>query len=227
MQRQLEENSMMLDLRVAERTDRLERAHFDMLERLARTAECHDDDTSEHAQRVGRTAAMIATEMRLDERAVDLIRRAAPLHDIGKIAIPDAILHKPGPLTQEEYGLVKTHVTIGARLLGGGSTPALRIAAQIAMCHHERWDGRGYPFGMSGGDIPRTARIVALADVFDVLTHERPYKDAWPVAEALAEIERERGAHFDPDVVDAFKRLDHPALRFPTGESMIASLAHS
>jgi putative two-component system response regulator len=227
MQRQLEENSVMLDLRVAERTERLERAHLDMLERLALTAECRDDDTSEHAQRVGRSAALIATEMRLDQRTVDLIRVAAPLHDIGKVAIPDEILHKPGPLTMEEYELMKTHVTVGGRLLGGGKTPALRLASQIALCHHERWDGGGYPFNMAGEDIPLVARIVALADVFDVLTHERPYKGAWPVDKAIAEVERECGAHFDPSVVAAFMRLDHPALRFPTGASTIASLAHS
>jgi putative two-component system response regulator len=101
------------------------------------------------------------------------------------------------------------------------------MASQIALCHHERWDGRGYPFGMSGADIPVVARVVALADVFDVLTHVRPYKEAWPVEKALDEVRRERGAHFDPDVVDAFMRLDHPALRFPTGASTIASLAHS
>ena len=227
MQRQLEENSAMLDLRVAERTERLERAHLDMLERLALTAECRDDDTSEHAQRVGRSAALIAAELRLDERTCELIRVAAPLHDIGKVAIPDAILHKPGPLTQDEYELMKTHVTVGGRLLGGGKTPALRMAGQIALCHHERWDGTGYPFGMSGEDIPLVARVVALADVFDVLTHERPYKEAWPVDKSLDEVRRERGKHFDPDVVDAFMRLDHPVLRFPTGSSTIASLAHS
>jgi putative two-component system response regulator len=122
---------------------------------------------------------------------------------------------------------MKTHVTVGGRLLGGGKTPALRMAGQIALCHHERWDGTGYPFGMSGEDIPLVARVVALADVFDVLTHERPYKEAWPVDKSLDEVRRERGKHFDPDVVDAFMRLDHPVLRFPTGSSTIASLAHS
>ena len=228
MQRQLEENSTMLDLRVADRTAQLQRSHLSMLERLARTAETRDDETSEHAQRVGRSAALIATEMRLGDQCVELIRLAAPLHDIGKLAIPDEILHKPGPLTDEEYAVVKTHVTIGGRLLGGDTTSAaLRLASQIALCHHERWDGGGYPFGLEGDAIPLPARIVALADVFDVLTHDRPYKTAWSVPDAVREIRELRGTHFDPAVVDAFMRLDSPGTRFPTGESMISSLAHS
>ena len=137
-----------------------------------------------------------------------LIRRAAPLHDIGKIGIPDAILLKPGRLTEDEFDHMKRHTTIAAEMLAGGASAQIAIAEQIAGTHHERWDGTGYPAGLAGDAIPIAGRIVAVADVFDALTHERPYKHAWPIDEALAELCRQRGRQFDPEVIDAFLTLE-------------------
>jgi putative two-component system response regulator len=142
---------------------------------------------------------------------VALIRRGAELHDVGKIGVPDAILLKMGRLTAEEFEVVKTHTTIGARILSGGKFPLLRLSEEIAFTHHERWDGSGYA-GIRGADIALAGRIVAVADVFDALTQQRPYKPAWPVADAIGEIDRQRARQFDPDVVDAFLRvIERPA----------------
>jgi putative two-component system response regulator len=152
---------------------------------------------------------------------VSLIRRAAPLHDVGKIGIPDAILLKLGKLTPEEFELVKTHTTIGARILSGSHFAVLRLAEEIAFNHHERWDGHGYA-GITGAAIPLAGRIVAVADVFDALTQKRPYKAAWPVGEAMAEIDRQRGRQFDPTLVDAFLRVverRHVQSSVPGGEA--------
>ncbi len=128
----------------------------------------------------------------------------APLHDIGKIGIPDAILLKPGKLTAEEFDVMKTHTTIGAEILRDGSNTIVKMAETVALTHHEKWDGSGYPLGLKGELIPLCSRIVAIADVFDALTHERPYKEAWPVEKAVDEIRRLSGTHFDPMVVSAF-----------------------
>jgi putative two-component system response regulator len=136
-----------------------------------------------------------------------LLRRAAPLHDVGKIGIPDAILLKPGKLTPEEFELMKTHTTIGAEILSGGRSPLVRLAQNIALTHQERWDGSGYPRGLAGEAIPLEGRIVALVDVLDALTHERPYKLAWPLDEAVAEIARQSGRQFDPRLVAVFLQL--------------------
>ena len=135
-----------------------------------------------------------------------MIRRAAPLHDVGKIGIPDSILLKLGPLTAAEFELVKTHTTIGAKILSGSRFALLRLAEEIAFSHHERWDGTGYA-GLAGHQVPLAGRIVAVADVFDALTQKRPYKAAWPLEDAVAEIDRQRGRQFDPDVVEAFLRI--------------------
>jgi putative two-component system response regulator len=201
-----------LEHEVAARTADLERARLEVVDRLALAAEYRDDDTQEHAWRIGRSSSMIAAELGLPTAEVQLIARAAPLHDIGKVGIADAILLKPGPLTAEEFERVKQHTTIGAGILAGGSSALLRVAEAIALCHHERWDGTGYPNGIAGERIPLPARVTSVADVFDALTHERPYKLAWPVNEAVAEITRCAGGQFDPAVVEAFLRLDHAAL---------------
>ena len=150
-------------------------------------------------------SALIARQLGIPDADVALIRRAAPLHDVGKIGIPDAILLKMGKLTPDEFNLVKTHTQIGARILSGGKFPLLRLAEEIAFSHHERWDGSGY--GAARVTIPLAGRIVAIADVFDALTQQRPYKAAWPIADAIAEIERQRGRQFDPAVVNAFLRV--------------------
>ncbi len=201
---------------------RVDEAQFETLARLAAAAEYRDDDTGEHTRRVGELAGRLAEALGHPAELVRLIRLAAPLHDIGKIGIPDAILLKPGRLTEEEFEHMKRHTTIAAQMLSGGASAQIAIAEQIAGTHHERWDGSGYPAGLAGDAIPIAGRIVAVADVFDALTHSRPYKRAWPMDEALAELRRQRGRQFDPEVIDAFlalaDELDHPAeLTAPTG----------
>jgi putative two-component system response regulator len=184
-----------------------EAIRVDTLERLARAAEYRDDNSPEHMQRVGAHAARIARQLGQDDRSVTLIRQGAPLHDLGKIAVPDTILLKPGRLEPEEYEVVKTHAVLGARVLADSGSEVLAVAEQIARSHHERWDGDGYPDGLAGERIPLVGRIVFVADVFDVLLHERPYKEAWTVEEAAREIRAGAGTQFDPDVVAAFDAL--------------------
>jgi putative two-component system response regulator len=188
------------------RGEALERERFEALLKLAPAAE-RGEGASEHAERVALTAFGLAQQLGLSRTEAGLIYQAAPLHDVGKIAIPGALLLKPGKLSPIEFEQVKTHTTAGAGLLTFSGLPLLRIARQIALTHHERWDGTGYPSGLRGQEIPLSGRIVALADVFDALTHERPYKRAWPVEQALAELCRLRGTQFDPDVLDAFLDL--------------------
>lgn len=199
----LEENRH-LEERVRERTHELKQAQLEVLERLARAAEYRDDETGEHVRRVAANAARLAEALGLPQEQVEVIHSAAPLHDLGKIGIPDAILRKPGRLTPEEFAIIKTHTTIGAELLSGGRSELSRVAERIAKSHHERWDGTGYPEGLKAEEIPLEGRIVAVVDVFDALTSERPYKRAWPLEEALAEIRAQAGRQFDPRVVQAF-----------------------
>jgi putative two-component system response regulator len=208
-----------LEDKVSERTADLERARIELLERLALAAEYRDDDTQEHAQRVGRTVALLARAMGMAESEIEVLRRAAPLHDIGKIGIPDSILLKRGTLTPEEFALMQTHARIGAEILSGSEFAILSYAEQIARAHHERWVGDGYPQGLAGADIPLPARLVAVADVFDALAHERPYKDPWPLERAVAEIAALGGVQFDPEVARAFAGLDHSALLAPIAHS--------
>jgi putative two-component system response regulator len=191
-----------LEHRVAERTRELEEAQVEILQRLAAAAEFRDDDTGEHTHRVGHLAALLATGIGLPAAEVDLIRRAAPLHDVGKIGIPDSILLKPGRLTREERRIMQTHVTIGAAMLTGGHSALVQMAERIARSHHERWDGKGYPDGHVGNQIPIEARVVAVVDFLDALTHRRPYRPAWSLEKAVVKIIAERGGHFDPVVVD-------------------------
>ncbi|MFI4985509.1 MAG: HD domain-containing phosphohydrolase [Solirubrobacterales bacterium] len=205
-ERQLADNAKLLETMVAERTRELDDARAELLQRLAIAAEYRDDETSQHTQRVGVTAAEIATGLGLTAAQIKLLREAAPLHDVGKLAIPDRILLKRGRLTAREYEVMETHAALGARLLSGSSSPVLRMAAVIAQSHHERWDGTGYPKGLKGQAIPLVGRVVAVADVFDALTHDRPYKSAWSVELAVAEIQSAAGRQFDPGVVAAFLR---------------------
>jgi putative two-component system response regulator len=203
---QVQSQNQLLEAKVRERTRELEAAQIEIIERLARAAEYRDDNTGQHTERVGQMAALLARQLGLPDAQVSLIRRAAPLHDVGKIGIKDAILLKLGKLTPEEFEEVKTHTTIGARILSGSRFGVLRLAEEIAFSHHERWDGDGYA-GIPRDQIPLGGRIVAVADVFDALTQKRPYKAAWPVGDAVAEIERQRGQQFDPEIVDAFLRI--------------------
>ena len=203
---QIQTQNQMLEAKVRERTRELEAAQIEIIERLARAAEFRDDNTGQHTERVGQMSALLAKQIGLPDAQVSLIRRAAPLHDVGKIGVPDSILLKLEQLTPDEFALLKTHTTIGARILSGSRFALLRLAEEIAFSHHERWDGSGYE-GISRDSIPLAGRIVAVADVFDALTQKRPYKAAWPVADAIRELDRQRGHQFDPELVDAFLRV--------------------
>ncbi|MHB0979813.1 MAG: HD domain-containing phosphohydrolase [Thermoleophilia bacterium] len=188
----------------------LERAYRESIYRLAAAAEYRDEETGNHIRRIGLYSHMIAEGLECDPEFLDLILLASPMHDIGKIGIRDSILLKPGPLTSEEFEEMKAHTVIGARILENSESPLMRIAETIALTHHERFDGSGYPYGLAGGDIPLAGRIVAVADVFDALTSRRVYKPAFPVDTALQIIREESPGHFDLFVLAGFEaRLDN------------------
>lgn len=193
-----------LEQRVRERTAALEAAQLEILERLSQAAEFRDDDTGQHTHRVGTMSARLAEALGLGPQEVELIRRAAPLHDVGKIGIPDSILLKPGRLTPEEMDVMRTHTTIGAQLLSSGRSRLMAAAEEIALTHHEKWDGSGYPRGLRGEEIPLMGRIVAVADFHDALASDRPYRKAWTGEKIREEITSQTGRHFDPAVVEAF-----------------------
>jgi response regulator RpfG family c-di-GMP phosphodiesterase len=209
---QLQEQNASLDHAVRERTRELDQARIESLTVLAAVGEFHDDDTHEHTQRVGSSAARIALALDLPPAFVADMRAAAPLHDIGKIAVSRQILRKPGALSEEERAIIMRHAEIGGRILSSAVSPVLRLAAEIARSHHENWDGHGYPYGLSGEDIPVAGRITAVADVFDALTHARPYKAAWEIDRAVGLINEEAGRKFEPAVVRAFGTLDPQTL---------------
>ena len=212
---QLRDQNLTLEHRVSARTLELERARIETLERLSLAADFRDDETGQHAARVGRTVAVLAERLGLGDEDVTSLRCAAPLHDIGKIGIPDSVLLKSGRLAPDEFDLMKTHTLIGSEIVSGSTSDVLELSATIARTHHEHWDGGGYPDGLAGDEIPLAGRLSAVADVFDALTHSRPYKKAWPVDEAVAEMQRLRGRQFDPQVLDAFAALDHTSLLEP------------
>ena len=203
----LRDHNRHLEERVRERTAELVEAHAEILARLARAAEFRDDETGEHTRRVGQLAGAIAQELGLDPEEVSLIQQVAPLHDVGKIGIPDDILLRPGPLTSEQVEVMRSHTEIGGNLMAGSGIPLLDMAEEIARTHHERWDGSGYPSGLSGEEIPMAGRIVAVADAFDAVTHRRPYKPAWPAVDGWREISGKAGGDFDPRVVEALTRV--------------------
>lgn len=217
----LAEQKHKLEETVAERTAELHAAHIEVLERLAIAAEYRDDQTGQHIRRVSTTSVLLSQTLGMADGALELIRRASELHDVGKIGIPDDILLKPGKLTTSEFGVMKTHTTIGARILSGAHSDLVRMASSVAYTHHERWDGTGYPCGLCEEAIPLEGRIVAIADVFDALTHSRPYKEAWPLEKALAEIKSQSGRQFDPIVVEAFFDVHEQALLPPPAASQV------
>lgn len=198
----LRQSNREAENRVRQRTEQLELAHLDALERLALAAEYRDDATGAHTRRVGRNAAVIAFVLGFELADSRDLYTAAKLHDVGKIAVPDALLHKAGRLNDEELQVIRQHTVIGARLLTGSESRLLQLAGQICLYHHERFDGSGYPERLAGADIPLAARIVTVADVLDALTHERPYKPAWPLEQALAELRAQSGRQFDPLIVE-------------------------
>lgn len=209
----MQDQKQLLEEQVEEKTHELEQARVEILEKLAMAAEFRDDPTGEHPKRVGELAGILARAAGLPKAQVELIRQAAPLHDVGKIAVSDAILRKPGPLTPEEFEQVKLHASLGARILSGSQVPLLQLAEEIALYHHERWDGTGYA-NLREQAIPVAARIVAIADAFDVMTHDRPYRKAVSKADAMAEMTAQSGRQFDPRLVEAFlkwhKKQDLP-----------------
>jgi putative two-component system response regulator len=213
LQKQVHNQMELLEEQVQEKTRELESARVEILQKLAMAAEYRDDPTGEHPKRVGELAGILARAAGLPKAQVELIRLAAPLHDVGKIGVPDAILRKPGRLTSDEFEQVKQHTSLGARLLSGSQLPLLQLAEEIALYHHERWDGSGYA-SLGEQAIPMAARIVAIADTFDVLTHDRPYRGAVSKEDALAEVSRQSGKQFDPRLVEALlkwhKKQDLP-----------------
>jgi hypothetical protein len=205
--RHVARDNELLEQRVRERTRELQDTQLEVVQRLSRAAEWKDTDTGAHIERIGRLAEDLALAIGLPRDEATLLRHASAMHDVGKIGIPDHILHKPGRLDDAERAVMERHAEIGAAILAGSAAPLLQRAEEIARTHHERWDGTGYPAGLAGEEIPLAARICAICDVFDALTSRRPYKEPWSVEHALKEICEQRGRHFDPRLVDAFLAL--------------------
>ena len=208
---ELARHNNRLEHEVRRRTADLHESQLEVVRRLGRAAESRDYGTGMHITRMSRIAHLIARAARMDPDECELLLHAAPMHDIGKIGIPDAILLKPGPLDLDEWEEMKRHTTIGAELLAGSHSPVVQLGEVIALTHHERWDGSGYPHGLAGDATPLVGRISAIADVFDALISERPYKDAWDHQSAANEISSQAGRQFDPELVDLFLGLQ-PAL---------------
>ena len=200
----LRDQNRVLEGLVHERTRELQETRLEIIQRLGRAAEFKDNETGMHVIRMSHASRIIALELGLPEAEAETLLHAAPMHDIGKIGIPDRVLQKPGKLDAEEWAIMRRHPEIGHGIIGGHRSALLKMAAEVALTHHEKWDGSGYPRGLRGEAIPQTGRIVAVADVFDALTSVRPYKPAWPVEAAVGELIKCSGAHFEPRVVDAF-----------------------
>ncbi|MBL0211200.1 MAG: response regulator [Holophagaceae bacterium] len=194
----------VLAQKVREQTAEIRESRDEISFRLLAASEQRDTETGSHIRRIGLYAAAIARLLDWNEEAVDCIRAAAPMHDIGKIGVPDRILQKPGALTEQEWVLMKDHTVIGAKILQGSSVPFIRMGAQIAVCHHEKWDGSGYPEGLHSTQIPIEARITALVDVYDALSQRRCYKEAWPEEKVISFMAERRGTHLDPELIDLF-----------------------
>ncbi|NTV14364.1 MAG: response regulator [Desulfobulbaceae bacterium] len=194
----------ILEEEVRERTAEVRRREEEIALRLISAAGHRDEETGEHIKRIGLYSVVLAAALGWDEERIDHLRVGAPMHDVGKIGIPDHILRKPGRLSAEEYQVIKQHPRIGAGILGGSKIPLLQTATDIALCHHEKWDGSGYPAGLKGKEIPEAARVVAIADVYDALSNDRVYRAMYPEKEVLEIMEKKKGSHFDPEIFDCF-----------------------
>jgi putative two-component system response regulator len=201
---EVQNQNKILEIKVQSRTKELRDTQLDIIRRLAQAAEFRDNDTGMHIIRMSQYCQKFGSVLGLSENDCELILNASPLHDIGKIGIPDRILLKPSKLTDDEYEIMKTHTTIGAHLLSGSNSPVMKMAQIIAETHHERWDGRGYPKQLKGNEIPLIGQLCSICDIFDALTSVRPYKEAWTVKQAVDEIKRLNGLAFGPDIVERF-----------------------
>jgi len=214
LHKQIRGQNEILEKKVRERTqelrekaDELQETRLEIIRCLGRAAEYRDNETGLHIIRMSKYSQLLGKAAGMSDKEAELLLNASPMHDIGKIGIPDSILLKPGKLNAGEWKTMKTHVTIGAEILSGHHSDLMEMSRLVALTHHEKWDGTGYPKGLKGKDIPLVGRIVGLADVFDALTSERPYKKAWSVEEALAEINRTSGTHFDPELTYLLKTV--------------------
>ncbi len=204
-QRLLHDQKSVLEILVGQRTESLHHTRLQVVQRLGRAAEYRDNETGHHIMRMSQGATCIARAIGWHDDMVELMLNASPMHDVGKIGIPDHILLKPGKLDPDEWSIMQTHCEIGANILDGDDSSLLVMARDIARSHHEKWDGTGYPDGLMGTDIPQAARIAAISDVFDALTSRRPYKAPWSVDDAVKLICDQSGKHFDPEVVSCFQ----------------------
>lgn len=215
----IKDRARWLEQEISKKTDQLEHREKETLLRLAKAGEFRDEETGDHVIRMSNYASLIASHLNLSHSQCEVIRLAAPMHDIGKIGIPDQILLKPGKLSSREWDIMQSHTRIGYDILRDSTSCYIQAGAVIAYGHHERFDGSGYPQGLSGSDIPIEARIVAVADVYDALRSERPYKSAWPLDRTLEYLETQRGRHFDPDCVDVFLANLDQVLDIPSGDN--------
>jgi len=199
--------TVILDQMVRDRTKELNETRLEVIRRLGLAAEYRDNETGLHIIRMSQMSQILGQAAGMDEETADTLLNASPMHDIGKIGIPDRVLLKPGKLDAEEWKIMQTHAAIGGKMLNGHSSPLLVMAKEIALTHHEKWNGAGYPNGIKGEEIPLSGRVCALADVFDALTSERPYKKPWSVEDTVAEIENQKGVHFDPNLVGLFQTV--------------------
>lgn len=197
----------VLEEMVHHRTQELNQSRLEVVRRLGRAAEYRDNETGLHIIRMSRYAALMAASLGWSDADCELLLHASPMHDIGKIGIPDHILLKPGKFEPDEWEVMKRHAQMGADILSDGDSVLMQLARDIALTHHEKWDGSGYPNGLAGTDIPQAGRIVAVADVFDALTSSRPYKKAWSVEDAVRLLQEQSGRHFDPEIISHFLAL--------------------
>jgi len=198
----------VMESNLIEKLQMIEQTQVEVIIRLGKAAEFRDDETGRHIERIAAYVNLITEKLGMNREQRTMMQYAAPMHDVGKIGIPDGVLMKAGKLTEDEFKIIKLHTVIGSRILSGTSLPLLELAREIALSHHERWDGCGYPLGLEGNAIPISGRIVAVADVFDAITSERVYKAAWPIGKALEYIKDMRGSQFDADIVDAFFSIE-------------------